>query len=637
MTNQVVGNLINDFHNEEYNSPFEAPRLTCKNSFFSENRPKESLNGRWYFVLDQYDTGLRSDWFYAKHRNATETTPYDYSVDQGTTIEVPSCWNMAKPEYHYYEGSAWYARNFPFKPYAHGERVMLRVGAANYECKVFLNGKFLGSHLGGSTPFSVELTPWLQEDNWLQLWVNNDRTLERVPMRNTDWFNYGGVYRDVALFRLPPDFLTELHLYLVPDGQFDKIMVETAVSNIQANDTVSVNIPELGLEKIIKLKNGRGSIQIACTPELWNPISPKLYQVVARYKQDHIMDYVGFRQITVHNGALVLNGKPIFLRGISVHEDDLLKGKCSSEEDVRLRFAHAKELGCNFVRLAHYPHSELAPKIADQLGLLLWEEIPVYWAINFSNSDTYADAKNQLLELIYRDRNRSSVIIWSVGNENADTDDRLQFMSSLAQIARHNDPSRLVSAACLVNHNARRIEDRLEEHLDVIGINEYYGWYSPHFEEWEEILSNSRPGKPVIVSETGAGAQCGHHGPVNELFTEEHQASVYRKQIRSIEKSTIIHGMTPWILYDFRTPKRQNKFQTGFNRKGLIDADKCTKKSAFYVLQEYYKSKITSSPNNPDQERKMDKMQFSNSYDSNNEKSTIEHKTSENRKGDLLA
>ncbi len=592
MAEQCIGNLDQEIHNEEYHSPFEKPRFTSQNLFFTGNRKIESLNGTWYFALDQYDTGLRSGWFNVECRNTAEKNPYDYSLDQGDCIEIPSCWNMVKPEYFYYEGSAWYARSFPYKPKSPGERVMLHIGAANYECKVFLNGIFLGSHLGGSTPFAVELSQWLQEENWLQLVVNNERTLDRVPMRNTDWFNYGGIYRDVSLFRLPNEYLKDFRIFLLPDNTYSQIVVETAVSDSKANDFVIVTISDLGVEENINLKDGTGSLQFPCTPELWSPETPKLYEVKVRYKQDQVTDYVGFRQIAVKNEAIELNGEPIFLRGISVHEDDWKKGKCSSEENIKCRFAHAKELGCNFVRLAHYPHSELAPKIADRMGLLLWEEIPVYWAIDFSNPATFADAENQLLELISRDMNRSSVIIWSVGNENADTEERLHFMSSLVSMARQKDPTRLISAACLINHENRRIEDRLEKHLDVIGINEYYGWYIPDFNEWEELLSNSNPKKPVVVSETGAGAKSGHHGPEDELFTEENQADVYRKQIRSIDESSLIHGMTPWVLYDFRTPKRQNKFQLGFNRKGLIDSDKSTKKMAFYVLQTYYRKRL---------------------------------------------
>ena len=166
----------------------------------------------------------------------------------------------------------------------------------------------------------------------------------------------------------------------------------------------------------------------------------------------------------------------------------------------------AKELGCNFMRIAHYPHSERMAKLADEMGILLWEEIPVYWAIRFEREKTYEDARNQMRELLKRDWNRASVIIWSVGNENADTDERLKFMSGLAECAHEEGGNRLVSAACLVDSEKNVIADRLIEHLDVIGINEYCGWYTPDFEKLPQLMANSRPDKPVIITEFGADA-----------------------------------------------------------------------------------------------------------------------------------
>ena len=141
---------------------------------------------------------------------------------------------------------------------------------------------------------------------------------------------------------------------------------------------------------------------------------------------------------------ILLNGKPVFLRGISCHEDSKENGKALTDAERERNIALAKELGCNFMRVAHYPHSERMAQLADELGILLWEEIPVYWNVHFGTQDTYEDAENQLAELIKRDFNRASVIVWSVGNENPDTDERLHFMGGLADFAHKNDPSRLV-------------------------------------------------------------------------------------------------------------------------------------------------------------------------------------------------
>jgi beta-glucuronidase len=584
------GNFEASIHNEAYYAAFDIRNLNAENMIFVGGRKREQLNGLWHTVLDQYDVGLRDNWHIVRGRNEQgEQIPWDYHPEQGELSWVPGCWNLLRPEYFYFEGSVWYSRSFVYKALSDEERVYLRIGGANYDTKVYLNSGFLGNHYGGSTPFFVELTGKLREDNIIQVCVNNTRTVDRVPMRNTDWYNWGGLYRDIELIRVPTIFIKDLKMHLVPDGTYESIAVRVQISEPDARGDVTVEIPELNLERRLALRNGVCEQTIKAKPELWSPETPRCYDVFVRYAEDRVYDRIGFRQIEVQGTEMRLNGEPLFLRGVSVHEDDARTGKYSDREDIARRYRDAKELGCNFLRLAHYPHHELASQMADEAGLLLWEEIPVYWAIDFENHSTYDDAENQLCELITRDYNRASVIIWSVGNENADTDARLEFMKKLAGKAKSIDPSRLVTAACLVNHEKIRIEDRLTQYLDVIGLNEYYGWYKPNFEELEVLGRNSNPDKPVVISEFGAGAKAGHHGSVSEKFTEEYMENVYEKQIRTIKKLDYVRGLTPWILYDFTCPRRQNRFQNGYNRKGLIAEDKETKKKAFFTLQSFYR------------------------------------------------
>ena len=588
----MKGNFEASIHNESYYARFDTRTLNAEGMIFVEGRKREQLNGLWHTVLDQYDTGLRDNWHIPRGRGGQGSQlPYDYHAEQGELSWVPGCWNLIKPEYFWFEGSVWYSRTFPYTPVDADERVFLRIGGANYDTKVYLNAEFLGNHCGGSTPFFCELTGTLKQENMLQVCVNNTRASDRVPMRNTDWFNWGGLYRDIELIRVPALFIRDFKIHLVPDDTFRNIAVEVRLSDPRHRGTLTLAIPELQLEKELAVRDGLCRETLRAEPELWSPENPRCYEVRVRCGEDHAADRVGFRQIRVQGTDILLNGKPLFLRGICVHEDDAVKGKYTDSEDISRRFRDARELGCNFLRLAHYPHHELVAKMADALGFLLWEEIPVYWAIDFQNPSTYADAENQLSELIQRDFNRASVIIWSVGNENADTDDRLDFMKNLASRARAADPSRLVTAACLVNHEKIRIEDRLTEHLDVIGVNEYYGWYNPNIEELDVLFRNSSPDKPVIISEFGADARAGHHGTVSEKFTEEYMEHVYEVQIRAIRRLEYVKGLTPWILYDFTCPRRQNRYQGGFNRKGLIAEDKKTRKKAFYVLQAYYREK----------------------------------------------
>ncbi len=580
-------------HDENYHAAFSQPLITAEHMIFMGGRHTLSLDGKWLFSLDQYEEGLRRHWY----KDETVPTsawfePRDYEPEGGQRLPVPSCFNLINAKWHYYEGATWFTRYFEYITTPDNtEKIFLRVGAAANSARVFLNGHFLGIHQGASTPFFVDITHTLQTgSNRLQLCVDNSRHDSDVPMSHTDWFNYGGIYREVSLIKVPQVFIQDFTIALVPNGQFNQLQVD-----IQLNETIDTEavlyIAELGIQKSITIQGGKGQDCIQANPILWSPECPKLYRVQLQCLQDWVEDRVGFREIRVDHTKIILNGQPIWLRGISVHEEYPLTGKTTNENLTRRMLQDARDLGCNYLRLAHYPHHECVARLADELGFLLWAEIPVYWAIDFTNLNTLNNAKNQLAELIKRDYNRASVIIWSVGNENADTDERYHFMSILANQAKTLDPTRLVSAACLINREHFRIEDRLAQHLDVIGINEYFGWYEPDFTGLEKLLHHSQPDKPVLISETGADAVSGNHSLTSELYSEEHQADVYRQQIHYLSQTPYISGMTPWILYDFKTERRQNRYQQGYNLKGLIAADHQTRKLAFEVLATFYLQK----------------------------------------------
>jgi len=415
-------------------------------------------------------------------------------------------------------------------------------------------------------------------------------------MHHFDWFNHGGLHREVGLLELPPVFMRRFGVWQDEGGVGVEVVLSDPVDGV-----VDLHLP--GGPAQLQVNGGRGRAVLPGSPAAWSPEAPILHDVAASFGTDRVTDRVGFRTLATRGGDILLNGAPVFLRGLCVHEDDRNLGRVATEADMRRRAAHAKEAGCNALRLAHYPHHEMMARIADEVGLLLWSEVPVYWAIDFANPDTYADAENQLLELIERDRNRASATLWGVGNENADTDERYAFMSRLAEAARVADPTRLVAAACLINRAHFRVEDRLAAHLDVVGVNEYFGWYEPGFEGLDRLLANTETGaglgKPLVISETGADALAGRRDASGNpaLFTEEHQAAVYRGQIAVVsEHLGLVRGMFPWLLYDFRSERRQTPVQRGWNRKGLIAEDKATKKLAFGVLAEWYLFRTQSPP-----------------------------------------
>lgn len=574
---------------EQYEREYYEKLTTADNMIYDRFREKESLNGLWKYAVDQYDTCIRQKWNEEVYYDAGgNTLPVDFSFDEWETMELPYSWNTVDRMYKLYDGSMVFTRKFMYSRENEGERVILRIGAANYLCRVFLNKQYIGMHRGGSTPFCFDITEYLQHDNRIILQVDSTRRNEQVPTANTDWFNYGGVYRDIDLIRVPAVHVRDFRVALEPDGTFHNIRARVDMSRPVSGEAV-LTISELGIKQTFQVANGSGEILLEAAPELWSPENPRLYDVELSCCGDEVRDRVGFREIRVDGMDIVLNGKPVFLRGISCHEDSVEHGKALTDEERLENIRAAKELGCNFMRVAHYPHSERMAQLADEMGLLLWEEIPVYWDIHFSSEDTYSDAENQLTELIKRDYNRASVIIWSVGNENPDTDERLKFMGGLARRAHSLDSTRLVSAACLVNTQKNAIEDRLEQYLDVIGLNEYCGWYTAEWSMLPELFRNSDPKKPVIITEFGADALPGHRGTITDKGTEDCQAYVYKKQIENIRCNSYIRGMTPWILHDFRCPRRTSWLQNYYNTKGLLSADKKHKKLAFYVLQAFYK------------------------------------------------
>ena len=590
MDAEKTGNYQENIHRVDYRSAYEN-QLTGGDSLISGIFDGcESLDGMWNFGIDQYDTCLRAKWFEEEYRDGDgRALPVDFSFDTWERVNVPSCWNLQREKDFHYEGSVVYTRTFAYK--SRGEkRAFLKFEGVNYHAFVFINGRQAGAHKGGSTPFFIEVTDFLREENRIVVVADNTRRRESVPCENTDWFNYGGIFRSVSLIRMPETFIRRFSIALRPDGCFDKLDVLIGTDGSVNEGSAVLEIEELGIAAEIKIADGAGRIEIAARPELWSPENPKLYNVRVRYLGGELREKVGFREIRTDGTEILLNGSPIFLRGVCTHEESVENGRSLTEAEIRQNLSLAREMGCNFMRLAHYPHHELTARIADEMGMLLWEEIPVYWAIKFSSKETYLDAENQLFELIGRDINRASVIIWSVGNENADTDERLSFMSALAGKAKELDPARLVSAACLVDHTQLVIADRLAEFVDVIGINEYYGWYEPDFSKLPRIFENSRPQKPVVITEFGADARCGSRGSADDMYTEDFQRSVYERQVAVLSEIKYVKGVCPWILYDFRCPRRLHCMQDGYNIKGLLSADKSRKKQAFSVMCDFYRS-----------------------------------------------
>lgn len=550
-----------------------------------------NLDGRWHYIVDPYNTGDERRFFNNKvQENDSELLEYDFST--APTLNVPGDWNSQKEALKYYEGIVWFQRDFVAHP-QNGKRYFINFGAANYKADVYLNGRLLGSHEGGFTPFQFEISDKIVDgDNFIVVKTDNTRYVESVPSENYDWWNYGGITRDVVLAETNETYINDYSLQLTQDMK--NLTGYVQLKGMQTSQEITVQILEANQQiKIPTNSSGRATFIFPLkNVELWSPENPQLYTIKIFANTDTTTDRIGFRTIETRGKDILLNGKSIFLRGVCLHEENpFIPGKPRSKADLKMLLTWAKELNCNYVRLTHYPHNEYITHLADEMGLLLWEEIPVYWNIEFNNGITYENAKQQMSELIYRDKNRASVIIWSLGNETPNTDTRLKFMSDMADHVRRMDTTRLISAALLGSidsTNTFRLSDNLADKLDIISFNEYIGWYIQNPADIPQYKFDITADKPVVISEFGAEALGGFYADSATRFSEEMQELFYKNQLKLFNGIPALRGTSPWILVDFRSPKRLNPvYQDGWNRKGLY-TETGKKKKAFFVMKAWY-------------------------------------------------
>jgi beta-glucuronidase len=588
-------------------------RSLADNNSLIQNVPGRNtitLNGKWKSIIDPYETGYfdyrykpfdespdpSNGAFYLDKKPKDKTELIEYSFDKSPTLWVPGDWNSQDNKLLYYEGTIWYRRLFDYKTATPSNRVFVHFGAANYESDIYLNGKKLGKHIGGFTPFNYEITGLLKaEGNSLVVKVDNKRKREAVPTLNTDWWNYGGITRDVNLVEVTNTFIQD-YLVQLKKGTANELTGYVQLNGPALQQTVNINIPELKTSANVTTDmTGKATFTIKAKNLIrWSPVTPKLYHIELNCNDQKITDKIGFRTIETRGTDILLNGISIFLRGICIHEENSLRGgRAYSDQDAQMLLNSAKELNCNYVRLAHYPHSEYMIRKADEMGILVWEEDPVYWTIQWDNPATLANALQQLTDVITRDKNRACVIIWSMANETPVSEARTTFLKKLAAHAREMDNSRLISAA-LETHgnpakpNERIVEDPFADYVDIVNFNEYVGWYDGLPDKCDRIEWNIKYNKPVMISEFGGDALQGMHGDSLTRFSEEYQEDLFSRTVKMLSKIPQFRGVSPWILYDFRSPKRVlPNIQDGWNRKGLIGQNG-TKKKAFYILKKFY-------------------------------------------------
>ena len=587
------------------------------------------LNGEWNYIVDVQEEGYYdyrmnpTRWGF--FQNAKPKRPEDlieYDFDKAPKMQIPSDWNTQDERLFFYEGTVWFKKSFQIengklkieneKATAYPQssilnlqsnrRMLLYFGAVNYDCHVYVNTKHVAHHIGGFTPFNIDVTEQLKEgENVVIVKVDNKRHKDNVPTQIFDWWNYGGITRDVMLVSVAPTYIENYKWNLEKADAKAKKRTITLTANLNkavAGQQVEVSIPELKLKQTLTTDaEGKVSSKFIVQSsklQLWSPENPKLYDVEMTLGGETMKDQVGFRTIETRGKQILLNGNPIFLRGICIHEEKVNGGgRANSLEDAKTLLSMAQELGCNFVRLAHYPHNEYMVREAERRGIIVWSEIPVYWTISWTNEGTFNNAKRQLTDMILRDQSRANVIIWSIANETPHSAERDAFLGGLAEYARTLDNTRLISMAMEVtgqSNYVNRLNDNMNKYVDVVSFNQYVGW-SRDVNDAPKMKWEIPYEKPVIISEFGGGAKYGYHGAKNQRWTEEFQENLYKENTAMLNKIDGLAGTTPWILKDFRSPRRVlNGIQDYYNMKGLF-SDKGEKKKAFYVMKEWYLSK----------------------------------------------
>ncbi|MDD4969395.1 MAG: glycoside hydrolase family 2 TIM barrel-domain containing protein [Paludibacter sp.] len=563
------------------------------------NRNKTSLNGQWQVILDPAGAG---DWkqVWQEKKPHEKTDFVEYSFDGGPYLKVPGDFNSQLCELTYLEGTVWYKKQFEnsLQP---GKRLFLHFGAVNYKADVYLNGEKIGSHEGGFTPFQVEITDKAKSgSNTIVVKVNNNRIGNGLPGISYDWFNYGGITRDVDLIETNSSYIED-YLIQLKKGSLNKVLGWVQLNGAQIAQNIKVKIPELNIAfKTKSDEKGRAKIEFSSHFKLWSPESPKLYKVIVESENDEVTDSIGFRSIEVKGKEVWLNGKPIFLKAVNIHEENPhTKARAHTSEDAHILLDAAKELGCNLVRLAHYPHSENMVREAEKMGLMVWSELPVYQHIQFSDSVVPKKLELMLNEMVRRDKNRCGVIVWSLSNETyPGTPNRNEALIKMTQKCKAIDSTRLIVHVINTQayaNNTFKVWDPLYNYSDLVALNEYIGWYipwqgKPSDVKWNVAFSD----KPVFISEFGGEAKYGSNDGATDVaanWTEGYQEKIYKDQIEMFNTIPNLCGVCPWLLFDYRSLGRMNQvYQQGYNRKGVL-SEHGEKKKAWHIMHEYFKNK----------------------------------------------
>ncbi len=586
----------------------------------NEFRNLLDLSGLWQFQLDTKNDGEQARWF--------------NGLPAPQPIPVPASWNELFDDAANYLGFAWYSLETWIPKAWEGQRVFLRVYSATYAAKLWLNGELLGEHKGGHLPFAFEITAKARsnQSTRIAIRVENLQKPDRVPPgpptgrgrgffssyppTTYDFFPYAGIDRQVALYSCPSTHVEDITVTTRIEGNDGRVAVAARATGGWSGKGRAEIVTDSGpvsADLVFVRGEARSELRLP-SAHFWTPDHPHLYPLTVSLLEsgqpfDAYSLHLGVRTIAVQGDRLLLNNQPIVLHGVDKHEDFPLHGKGLCVPQLVRDCQLLKWMGANAYRTSHYPYSEEAMELADRIGILILDEIPAV-GLNFARSEQdiqawTAMAQSQLRDLIARDKNHPSVIMWSVANEPGAGPHRpggqpnsqavaagAAYFTKMVALAHELDPTRPVIFAS--------VQGGPEEWLkfvDVIGINRYFGWYSVggRLHLAETLLAkdldavHARFSKPIILTEFGADTISGYHSQPPEMWSEDYQADLLGRYVDVAEKRPFMAGTLVWCFADFRTGQNIIRAE-GMNQKGVFTRDRRPKRAAHLLRSRWRKS-----------------------------------------------
>ena len=567
------------------------------------------LNGLWDFVVD----------LDPKYHEARNYARSDWDRRHWAKVPVPGVWNKYGERYDLYEGVGWFAREFSLPALPSGATCWLRLGGVNYLCEVYVNGQLAGTHEGGYTEFSLEVSSLVQEGrNVVAVRVDN-RSLNMKLPPVLGYFNYGGIHRDMTLEVYPWAYLSDLGYEARPVDGGGWLRVGGTAAGPGAGEC-QVRASCSGVTAKVPVgADGRFTLEMEIPgARPWSPDAPVLHALEVSLWRSGEATYrreleIGFRTLAIEGTRLQLNGAPLDLRGICYLYDSPTYGLVLRPEQYQGDLELLKELGVNALR-SHWPFPHDFLTACDRAGIMVWVEVPVYCIDTrmascrtaFQDADWQALALSMVEEMIQQSKLHPSVVIYGIGNEcQLDAPGASAFLGRLAGRAKEIDATRPVSYACLYG-----LAGDIAEVVDIVGFNEYWGWYDilprEQLTSAEPAPSSARPvdlrkleamlrqqaatyGKPVFLTEFGADSVPGYRSGSLDLWSEDYHAQVIRETLALAEQFPFVCGTFPFVFADYRDPSKEiNGYWDEMNYKGVVTYER-RKKRPFYALQEAYR------------------------------------------------